>query len=158
MTWQKAHKKLMVVLDFVLMLTGMEKIREHVPVSFLYLTGIEKIREHLPVSFFAFTRHANTRWKSAPVSSNVLYSISEMIRLCCSINPLLTVDSAAVVMTLMFIDSHISINLLFANSPPLSVRNFSADPYICIQQLKMALIIVSGSFDGMTVVAEILVV
>ena len=26
--------------------------------------------------------------------------------------------------------------------------------YICIQQLKMALIIVSGSFDVMTVVAE----
>ena len=75
-----------------------------------------------------------------------------------SINPLLTVDSAAVVMTLMFIDSHISINLLFANSPPLSVRNFSADPYIFIQQLKMALIIVSGSFDGIAVVAESLVV
>ena len=54
------------------MLTGMEKIRENVPVSFLYLTGIEKIREHLPVSFFAFTHHANTSWKYAPVSSNVL--------------------------------------------------------------------------------------
>ena len=64
------------------MLTGMEKIRENVPVSFLYLTGIEKIREHLPVSFFAFTHHANTSWKYAPVSSNVLSSISEIIRLC----------------------------------------------------------------------------
>ena len=108
------------------------------------LTGIEKICEHLPVNFFLFTHHTNTSWKFAPVSFNVLSNISEMMRLCCSINPLLNGDSVALAMTLMFINSHISRNLLFANSPPLSVRSFSADPYICIQQLKMALSCLGG--------------
>ena len=103
--------------------------------------------------FFAFTHHAKTSWNFVSVSPNVLPKTSEMIRLCDSINLLLNLDPAAVVATLMFIDSHISKNLLFGNSPLLSVRNFSADPYICIQQKKMALITVSGSFDGMTFVA-----
>ena len=107
--------------------------------------------------FFAFTHHAYTSWKSAPVSSNILSNISEMIRLCHSVNSILNGDSAAAVITLMFIDSHVLRNLLFANSPPLSVRNFPDDPYICIQHIKMALIILSGLFDGMTVVAESLV-
>ena len=45
-------------------------------------------------------------------------------------------------------DSHISINFLFANSPPLSDINFSAEPCTCIQDLKIALIATSGSLDG----------
>ena len=61
------------------------------------------------------------------------------------------------VMTLMFSNPHISRNLLFANSRPFPRRNFSADLHICSQLLKMALIIGSGSFHGMTVVAESLV-
>ena len=77
----------MVVLDFDLM-----------------LTAIEKICEHLPVNFFLFTHHTNTSWKSAPVSFNVLSSISEMTRLCCSINSLLDGDSVALA---MFIDSNV---------------------------------------------------
>lgn len=77
-----------------------------------------------------------------------------MIKLGRSINPLLNGDSIAVVMTLMFIDSHFLRNLEFANFPLLAFRKFSADPYIWIQQLKMASIIVSEFFDGTTVVAE----
>ena len=77
--------------------------------------------------FFAFTHHAKTSLKSVRMSSNALSNISEMIRLCCSIYSVLNGDSAAVVMTLMFIDSLISRNLLFENSPPLSVRNFFGD-------------------------------
>ena len=89
----------MVVLDFVLM-----------------LTGIDKICAHFPVSFFAFTHHAKTSWKSVWVSSDALSNISEMIRLCCSIYSLLNRNSAAVVMTLMFIDSLVSRNLLLTIS------------------------------------------
>lgn len=72
--------------------------------------------------FFAFTLHAKTSWKSTSV-------------LCCSINPLVNGDSAAVVTTPMLIDSHSLRNILFANSPPLSVWNLSAGPHICIQQI-----------------------
>ena len=73
--------------------------------------------------------------------------MSAMIKLCLSTRPLLNGDSAAVTLTMIFIDSAISIKLLLANSPPLSVRNFSGAPYICIHDLKMPLRIVSGSFD-----------
>ena len=49
----------------------------------------------------------------------------------------------------MLMDSHISIKFLFSNSPPLPV--FSAELYFYIQDLKIALIITSGSLDGITV-------
>ena len=58
----------MLVLDFVLMLIGMEKIHEHLQVNFV---------------------NSHTLLKPAPVSSNVLSQISEMRSLSCSINPLI---------------------------------------------------------------------
>ena len=75
--------------------------------------------------------------------------MSEMTRLFRSISLLLNGNYAAMVTTLILIDSLIR-NLLFASSSPLSVSNFSAGPYIFIQQLKMALIIMSRSFNDMT--------
>ena len=50
------------------------------------------------------------------------------MRLCLSTNPLLQGDSAAVVLIVIPKLSHNWINSALANSPPLSVRNFSADP------------------------------
>ena len=126
----------MVVLDFVLTLIEIEKICEHLQVKICKWN-------------FAFTQHAKSSWKSAPVSSNVSSYMSEMTRLFRSISILLNGNYAAMVTTLIFIDSLIR-ELLFASSSPLSVSNFSADPYIFIQQLKMALTIMSRSFNDMT--------
>ena len=47
----------------------------------------------------------------------------------------------------IFTASAISRNLELANSPLLSVKNFSSAPYICIHDLKIALSMTSGSFD-----------
>ena len=50
--------------------------------------------------------------------------MSAMMKLCLSTSPLLNGYTAAVTLTVMFIDSAISINFELANSPPLSVKNF----------------------------------
>ena len=64
-----------------------------------------------------------------------------------STSPLLHGDSAAVTLTVIFIDSTMSINLELANSLLLSVKNFSGAAYICIHGLKIAFRMTSGSFD-----------
>lgn len=61
----------------------------------------------LASEFFAFTHHE--RAKSKPVLEK---------RLCHSTNSLLEGDSAAVEINVMFIDSHMSKNVPFVNSPP----------------------------------------
>ena len=52
------------------------------------------------------------------------------MKLCLSTRPLLNDDSAAVTFTVIFMASHISKYSAFANSPPLSVQNFSEEPNI----------------------------
>ena len=49
------------------------------------------------------------------------------------------VTQDAVTLTVKFINSAISINFELANSPPLSVKNFSGAPYICTYDLQIAL-------------------
>ena len=73
--------------------------------------------------------------------------MSAMMKLCLSTSPLLNSDLAAVTLTVIFIDSAISVNFELANSPLLSVKNISGAPYIYIYDLKIALRMTSGSFD-----------
>ena len=72
-------------------------------------------------------------------STDTLSFMSAMIKLCLSTTPLLNGDSDAVTLTVKFINSAISINFELANSPPLSVKNFSCAPYICTYDLQIAL-------------------
>ena len=111
----------------------------------LIVTEMVKIHVHL------FTHHEKAKSKYVLVTFKVLSNISDRIRLCHPTNPLLEGDSAAVEMNLIFIYLHMSKNIPFANSPPLSDINFSAALYVCIHELKMALRITSGSLEEITV-------
>ena len=62
------------------------------------------------------------------MSFKTLSNISVRAKLCHSMRSLLQGDSPAVVFTVIPRDSAISMNLLLANSPPLSVNNFSRAP------------------------------
>ena len=62
------------------------------------------------------------------VSSRTLFNMSASTRLCLSMSPLLHGASAAIVLTVIPKDSAISMNFALANSPPLSVKNFSGAP------------------------------
>ena len=73
--------------------------------------------------------------------------MSTMMKLCIPTSPLLNGDLAAVTLTVIFIDSAISINFELASSPLLPVKNFLDAPYICIHDLKIALRMTYGSFD-----------
>ena len=66
--------------------------------------------------------------KSQLLSCRILSSIPDRIGFCRSTEPLLQGDSAAVVLTVIPKLLHNCINLLFANYPAVSVRNFSAEP------------------------------
>ena len=99
--------------------------------------------------FLAVRHQANIKYMLRCCdSSNTLFIMSAMVKLCLSTSPLLNGDSAAVTLTVMFIDSAISTNFETANSLPLSVKNFSGAPYICIHDLKITFLrMTSGSFD-----------
>ena len=98
--------------------------------------------------FLAFRHHVNVKFMSKCCdSSNTLSILSAMMKLYLSTSQLLNGDSAAVTLTVMFIDSAISINFELTNSPLLSVKNVSVALYICIHDLKIALRMTSGSFD-----------
>ena len=98
--------------------------------------------------FLAFRHHANVKPMSKCCDSSKSLSImSTMMKLCLSTNLLLNSDSAAVTLTVIFIDPAISINFELPDSPPFTVKNFSGAPYICIHDLKIALKMTSCSFD-----------
>ena len=80
--------------------------------------------------FLAFSHHANVKsMLRCCDSSNTLSIMSAMIKLYLSTSTLLNSDSAAVTLTVMFIDSAISINFEFVNSLSLSVKDFSGASY-----------------------------
>ena len=78
--------------------------------------------------FLALIAQARARSKSQLFSCRILSIISDRIGLWRSTKPLLQGDSAAVVLTVIPKLLHNCINLLFANYPAVSVRNFSAEP------------------------------
>ena len=78
--------------------------------------------------FFAFVRHAKSTSREHFDFSRTLSNISLKIKLCLSIRPFDQGDFALVVLKLMLRLSHISMNFSFANSPPLSDKNWSAKP------------------------------
>ena len=80
------------------------------------------------MEFLALMAQARASSKSHLFSCRILLSIPDRIGLCRSTKPLLQGDSAAVVLTVIPKLLLNCIKLLFANSFPLSVRNFSAEP------------------------------
>ena len=107
--------------------------------------------------FLVLAHQETATSKSHWVSSKTLSSLSASIRLCLSTKPLLHGDSAAVVWMTIPKLLHMLVNVLLANSPPLSVRNLPSDPNANILLLKMYLMIVSGCLFGMRVDAGSLV-
>ena len=80
------------------------------------------------MEFFALMHHETAKSGRHWLSPKTLSSISASTKLYCSMRPLLQGDSPVVVFTVIQRDSAISMNLLSANSPPLSVKNFSGTP------------------------------
>ena len=80
-------------------------------------------------------------------SSNAVSIMSAMMRLCFATSLLLNDDSADVTLSIVFIDSVISINFELTNFLPLSANNISGARYICIHDLKIASRMTSGSTD-----------
>ena len=78
--------------------------------------------------FLAFTDQRTANSRSQLFSSKILSSISESMRLCRSTRPLFHGASALVVLIVMRRLSQSCVNLVLANSPPLSVKNFCAEP------------------------------
>ena len=78
--------------------------------------------------FFAYTDQIKARSRSQLLSFRILTSISSNIRLRCSIKLLAQGDSVLVILTLVPRLPQSSINSLFADSPPLSVKDVWADP------------------------------
>ena len=105
----------------------------------------------------ACRHHAKAVCKSNLLSAITLWSISANTPLCRSTKPLLQGLSAEVFIMRMFIDSASSIKLAFANSPPLSLRNFSGGPKIDNQPFIMLEIISFGSLDRQRTATENLV-
>ena len=77
--------------------------------------------------FLALMAQARAMSKSQLVSCGILSSMSNRIRLWCFTRPLLQGDLVAVLLTVIPKFLHNCIKMLFANSPSLSVRNFSAE-------------------------------
>ena len=101
--------------------------------------------------FFAFVHHAKAASKEHFDSSRTLSNISLKIKLCLSIGPFDQGNSALVILKLMLRLSYISMNFSFANSPPLSDKNWSAKPKTLIQFLRILLMITSGFFEEDTI-------
>ena len=80
------------------------------------------------MEFFALMHHETVKSGWYWLSPKTLSSISTSTKLYRSMRPLLQEDWPAVVFTAIPRDSAISMNLLSANSPPLSVKNFSGTP------------------------------
>ena len=80
------------------------------------------------MEFFALMHHETVKSGWYWLSPKTLSSISTSTKLYRSMRPLLQEDWPAVVFTAIPRDSAISMNLLSANSPPLSVKNFSGAP------------------------------
>ena len=78
--------------------------------------------------FLALTAQARASSKSQLFSCRILSSMSDRIRFWCFTEPLLQGDSAAAVLSVIPKLSHNCVKLLFVNSSPLPVRNFSAKP------------------------------
>lgn len=78
--------------------------------------------------FLTFIYHDSAKLMSMFDSLRTLSNMSAIIMLCLSTKPVLNGASAAVNLNIIFIDSHISIKLEFANSAPLSDKNFSGVP------------------------------
>ena len=78
--------------------------------------------------FLALIHQDNSRSGWHCVSSRTLFNMLASTRLCLSMSPLLHGASAAVVLTEITKDSALSMNFALANSPPLSVKNFSGAP------------------------------
>ena len=83
--------------------------------------------------FFAWIAHGNTNSSGIAFSAPILSSIDFNVALCLSTRPLLHGLSALVFITRIFIASAICISCSFANSRPLSLRNFSGAPKMVIQ-------------------------
>ena len=80
------------------------------------------------MEFFALMHHETVKSGWYWLSPKTLSSISASTKLYRSMRPLLQEDWPAVVFTAIPRDSAISMNLLSANSPSLSVKNFSGAP------------------------------
>ena len=101
-------------------------------------------------AFFALIAHANATSKSVFPSNIILSNIEPMIALCRSHVPLDHGDSAAVVVTSVFMFSLISTMSELLNSPPLSVKILSGTPNVLIQCIMMLSTTVSFVLSGIT--------